>query len=159
MDCHRSSFSHGNPFYDHKRPADHTFNKIQQQQQENYQLSLRLMLNYPLTLFTLFIPGADPVKGISFFFGKKHNQQAQYRLIGNCKGHETFISNQIPSHPKIDHRDKQENITVSYLAIYKQMTICTGTTGKNPNILTGENIYKQRTLHKFANGRALIAQK
>ena len=39
------------------------------------------------------------------------------------------------------------------------MTICTGTTGKNPNILTGENIYKQRTLHKFANGRALIAQK
>jgi len=80
-------------------------------------------------------------------------------LIGNCKGHETFISNQIPSHPKIDHRDKQENITVSYLAIYKQMTICTGTTGKNPNILTGENIYKQRTLHKFANGRALIAQK
>ena len=133
MDCHRSSFSRGNPFYDNKRPADHTFNQIQQQQQENYQLSLRLMLNYPLTLFTLFIPGADPVKGISFFFGKKHSQQAQYRLIGNCKGH--------------------ENITVSYLAIYKQTTICTGTTGKNPNILTGENIYKQRTLHKFANGQ------
>jgi len=69
---------------------------------------------------------------------------------GNCKRHETFISNQILSHPKIDHRDKQEHITVSY----KQMTMCTGsgTTGKIPDILLGENIYEQRKLHKFING-------
>jgi len=143
------------------------------------------------------------------------------KSIGNCKGHETFISNQIPSHPKICHgqlrscakqtksynakrpkeikmptsvnnfstadrifmfgmlpsgngssqffrrvrtpwsrnscwrfflwnRDKQENITVSY----KQMTMCTGsgTTGKIPDILLGENIYEQRKLHKLING-------
>jgi hypothetical protein len=32
------------------------------------------------------------------------------------------------------------------------MTICTGTTGKIPDILLGENLYEQRKLHKFVNG-------
>jgi len=45
MECHRSSFSHGIPFSDHKRPSEHTANQIQQQQQEKYQLSRKYQLN------------------------------------------------------------------------------------------------------------------
>ena len=55
---------------------------------------------------------------------------------------------EIPAEDSSCEMEMNKNIIVSY----KQMAICTDTTGKAPDILLGENIYEQWKFHKFING-------